>query len=65
MNDGTISDIFGQLFSHGIGKKCAIFYIAWAELFAMNETYSKASKVYQKGIDMLAQPIELLKAAEQ
>lgn len=64
MNEDTV-DTFGLLYSHGIGVRCAIFYIAWAELFAMTDSYKKADRVYEKGISQLAQPLDMLKEAQR
>lgn len=64
MNEKT-ADNFVSLYKHGIGVKCAIFYVAWAELFTMTDSFKKAAQVYKKGIDRLAEPIEMLKDAER
>lgn len=64
MNEKT-ADTFVSLYKHGIGVKCAIYYVAWAELFTMTDSFKQAAKVYRKGIDRLAEPIDLLKEAER
>jgi hypothetical protein len=44
-----------------IGQKHAVFYNAWANISERNQNFKKADKIYQKGIDMLAEPVQTIK----
>jgi len=56
---------FRYMQSEGIGTKCAVLYIAWAENFEKYANFSKADQVFQLGFKNNAEPTEVLQAAHQ
>jgi len=52
--------MFSYLFNQSIGSQVAELYIAWASLLEQVNNTTKADMVYMKGIEMAAEPIDLL-----
>lgn len=55
------TDVFRYLYSNGIGEDLALFYVAWAFVVERAKNYALADKIYTRGKNRLAQPVEELK----
>ncbi|PRW05791.1 mitotic checkpoint serine threonine- kinase BUB1 [Chlorella sorokiniana] len=55
-------DVFAFLCENGIGQEHALFYVAHATYLEARGGYAKADAVYQQGINVLAAPVERLRA---
>lgn len=55
-------DVFAFLKENGIGQEHALYYIAFATYLEARGGYAKADAVYQQGINMLAAPVDRLRA---
>uniref|UniRef100_S4RXY0 BUB1 mitotic checkpoint serine/threonine kinase n=1 Tax=Petromyzon marinus TaxID=7757 RepID=S4RXY0_PETMA len=53
-------DLYNYMYSVGIGKNLARFYISWATEYEMQENYKQASNVITNGIQQNAQPLDKL-----
>lgn len=53
-------DLYNYMYSVGIGKNLARFYISWATEYEMQENYKQASEVITNGIQQNAQPLDKL-----
>ncbi|CAN0407228.1 unnamed protein product [Lampetra planeri] len=53
-------DLYNYMYSVGIGKNLARFYISWATEYEMQENYKQASDVITNGIQQNAQPLDKL-----
>lgn len=56
-------ELYNQMFSHGIGTLCSLFYRSWADELFQNDDYKLADKVYKNGLQVKAQPLEELETA--
>jgi Mad3/BUB1 homology region 1 len=57
--------MFSFLFNRSIGSRVAALYHAWALVLEQAGNTTKADMVYSKGIEMAAEPVELLRKQHQ
>lgn len=56
-------EIFQIVYDQGLCTMCAPFYIAWADELDKNDDIKLADQIFELGIRVQAQPLELLKEA--
>lgn len=56
-------EIFQLVYDQGLCTMCAPFYIAWADELDKNDDLKLADQIFELGIRVQAQPLELLKEA--
>ncbi|KAJ6636322.1 Mitotic checkpoint serine/threonine-protein kinase BUB1 beta, partial [Pseudolycoriella hygida] len=54
---------YEKMYNSGKGSRVSEFYIAWAFYYDFIDNFEKAGKIYQKGLDARAEPVEQLKEA--
>jgi len=54
-------DIFDFLYSHGMGNQVAALFLTWAATLEVMGNTTKADAIYQRGIELGAQPLLLLR----
>lgn len=58
-------EAYQQLWNSGIGTTVADLYIAWSYYYDVLNDFKNAEKIFQKGFDAKAEPLEELKLAHQ
>lgn len=58
-------NLYKILYQQGIGTSCAAFYIGWAHYYNSSNLFKQAESIFNLGIQLKAQPIEELVAAQK
>jgi hypothetical protein len=53
------------LYQRQIGTQCSAFYIGWAHYYNASNAFKQAESIYNLGLQLKAQPIEELEAAQK